>query len=81
MSKKEELKAVIFKLVLDIAPEADLQSLDPSDNLREELDLDSMDFMNLVEAINKELSVNIPETDYAKVDSLACMLSYIEGRT
>lgn len=81
MSKKEELKEVIFKLISDIAPEADLQSLDPSDNLRDELDLDSMDFMNLVEAINKELSVNIPEIDYTKVDSLASMISYIEGRT
>jgi len=64
-------------LILDIAPEADLHNLDPNEDLREELDLDSMDFINLLDSIATKTGVNVPESDYSKVNSLALLTNYL----
>ncbi|PKG99528.1 acyl carrier protein [Paraglaciecola sp. MB-3u-78] len=80
MKNLHSLKDLVCKLILDIAPEADMQSLDPNEELREELDLDSMDFMNLLDSIAKETGVNVPESDYAKVNSLQSLTEYIATR-
>jgi acyl carrier protein len=77
MKDLHSLKDLVCKLISDIAPEADMQSLDPNEELREELDLDSMDFMNLLDAIAKETGVNVPESDYTKVNSLQSLTEYI----
>ena len=80
MNTQQSLKDLVCKLILDIAPEADVQSLDPNEELRDELDLDSMDFMNLLGLIVKETGVNVPENDYAKVNSLQSLVEYIATR-
>ncbi|MFB1033797.1 MAG: acyl carrier protein [Sinobacterium sp.] len=80
MNTQQSLKDLVCKLILDIAPEADVQSLDPNEELRDELDLDSMDFMNLLGLIVKETGVNVPENDYAKVNSLQSLIEYIATR-
>jgi acyl carrier protein len=81
MNKKLALQTLICRLILDIAPEVDIESLDPSEDLREELDLDSIDFMKLLEAVSLETSITISESDYDKVQSLQSMVNYIETRT
>jgi acyl carrier protein len=80
MNNHQSLKDLVCKLILNIAPEADVQHLDPNEELREELDLDSMDFMNLLDLIVKETGVNVPESDYAKVNSLQSLSEYIDSR-
>jgi acyl carrier protein len=80
MNNNQSLKDLVCKLVLDIAPEADMQNLDPNEELREELDLDSMDFMNLLNSIAIETGVNVPESDYSKVNSLQSLTDYIAIR-
>lgn len=80
MSNTQALQALIFRLILDIAPEADIESLDPDEDFREELDLDSIDFMNLLEALTKETGVTIPESDYDQLSKLSSMLNYIESK-
>jgi acyl carrier protein len=67
----------VCKLILDIAHEADIQDLNPNEESREVPDLDSMDFMNLLNSIAKETGVNAPENDYAKVNSLQSLTDYI----
>ena len=57
-----------------------MQHLDPNEEFREELDLDSMDFMNLLDLILKETGVNVPERDYVKVNSLQSLTEYIATR-
>jgi acyl carrier protein len=74
---RSELKQRLSQLITDIAPEADIDALNPNDSMREELDLDSIDFIRLLTAIEKALKVKIPESDYAKVDTLNDMLEYI----
>jgi acyl carrier protein len=77
MSNLVSIKASICRLIGDIAPEADTEILDPNEDMRDELDLDSMDFIRLLEGINIELSVNIPEGDYQMVNTLQSMAEYI----
>jgi len=75
-----EVRATIVKSIGDIAPEADLAALDPAADLREALDIDSMDFLNLVIAVHKALAVDIPERDYPQVMSLDAMTTYVHAR-
>jgi acyl carrier protein len=80
MNNHQSLKDLVCKLILDIAPEADVQGLDPNEEFREELDLDSMDFMTLLDSIEKETGVNVPEKDYVKVNSLQSLTEYIANK-
>jgi acyl carrier protein len=81
MSNLVSIKASICRLIEDIAPEVDIESLDPNEDMRDELDLDPMDFIRLLDGINKELSVNIPESDYQVVNTLKSMAEYIASKT
>lgn len=74
---ENEIKKVVLRVLSDIAPEADLEELDPGKNFRDQLDIDSMDFLNFVIALHEELGVDIPETDYPKLSSLAGSVSYL----
>ena len=63
-----------------IAPEADFASLVPRRPFREELDLDSFDFLNVLIELHARLGVEIPEADYGKLDTLETMLGYLAAR-
>jgi acyl carrier protein len=58
----------------------DLQKLDPQADLREALDIDSMDFLNFVIAVHHRLGVEIPELDYPKLVTLGGAISYLEAK-
>jgi acyl carrier protein len=64
-----------------IAPEADLDSLMPDDDLQEALDLDSMDFLNFLIAVAHSTGIEIPEADYAQVRTYAACRAYLAGHT
>lgn len=76
MNTEQALTAVADALH-GIAPEADLDEIDSSGALQEELDLDSMDFLNLVVALDERTGVEIPERDYPKVASLDGLVAYL----
>jgi acyl carrier protein len=73
-----DIRAAILEELGNIAPEADLAGLDPKADMREALDIDSMDILNLVTAIHKRLGVNVPEIDYPKLVTLAGAVAYVE---
>jgi acyl carrier protein len=75
-----ELRKIVLDTLGDIAPEADLSSLAPSKDLREELDIDSMDFLNFVIALHERLGVDIPEADYPQLITLDGAVRYLETR-
>ncbi len=77
---ENEIRAAFLEELRNIAPEADLAKLDPSADLREALDIDSMDFLNLMIAIHRRLGVDIPELDYPKLASLDSALRYLRDR-
>ena len=65
-----------------IAPEADLASVGDDEDLREALDLDSMDFLNFVVSLHKTFHIEIPETDYPKYMTLnGCVAQVAASRT
>ena len=75
----QELQKDILRILGSIAPEADPSSIKPAVPFRDQLDLDSMDFLNFVIAMHKEFKVEIPEADYSKVASLQGCAEYIQA--
>ncbi len=77
---REALKSEVLKFLVKIAPEADLASLPPKARLREELDLDSVDYLRFLMSLHAAWGVEIPESDYAKLGTLEGCLDYLELR-
>lgn len=72
-----EARQALADALARIAPEADLADLGPDDNLREQLDLDSMDFLNLVVELHDRTGIDIREEDYAALRTLYDWLAYL----
>ena len=79
MTRAEILAWVVAELQ-SIAPGCEPASADPDADLREELDIDSMDFLNFIVAIHKTLGVNIPEGDYPKLATLNGIAAYLDKK-
>jgi len=77
---REEIRAVVLRALGQIAPEADLSQLKPHLRIRDQLDIDSMDALNFFIGLHKELQVEIPETDYAKLTTLDNCVDYLAAR-
>jgi acyl carrier protein len=77
---RDEIQDHLRAALSDVAPEADLARLDPSASLRDQLDLDSVDFLNFVVGVHTRLGVDIPESDYRKLSTLAGCVSYLDER-
>jgi acyl carrier protein len=75
-----ELRQTVLDTLGDIAPEADLAALPPGKDLREELDIDSMDFLNFVIALHEKLGVDIPEADHPRLITLNGAVGYLAAR-
>ena len=76
----EQIKVVVLRVLGNIAPEAELDQLDPAVDLREQLDLDSMDILNLMVGIHEATGVDIPEADYPQMVSLDGCVTYLRAR-
>lgn len=74
---RDEVMAIVVDELEKIAPEVDIELIDRSGDLREEFDIDSMDFLTLVTALHERLGIEIPEVDYAELGSLDAMVSYL----
>jgi len=75
-----EIRLAVIKALRKIAPEANLDQISSDENLREALDIDSFDFLNLLIALHEELKVEIPESDYRKLGTLGELMSYLSDR-
>ena len=75
-----EIKTTIIAGLSQIAPEADFEELLPTENIREELDIDSVDFLNFLIGLDDQLGVDIPESDYEKLISMNDLISYLMQR-
>lgn len=75
-----EIKAIVLRILGEIAPEADLTDLKPDVSFRDQLDMDSMDFLNFVIALDEELDVRIPESDYPKLSTFAGCVELLSAR-
>lgn len=73
----EEIRSRVFAVLSNIAPEADLSRLNPQGRLRDQLDIDSMDFLNFMIGLHQELRVEIPERDYGMLVTLNGCIDYL----
>jgi acyl carrier protein len=77
---RDELRAALLRALGEIAPEADPTSLEADVDLREQLDLDSMDILNFVVGLHAALGVDIPEADYSRFATLNGGIDYLAAR-
>jgi acyl carrier protein len=78
MTSVESLRADILSVLTTIAPEVDPAEISDEELLRDQVDLDSMDWLNFLVGIHKRLHVDIPESDYATLRTLADLVRYVE---
>ena len=76
---ESDIRHLAAKVLAGIAPEADLSTVSDSEDLREALDLDSMDFLNFVIGLHQGSGLQIPESDYPKLFTLKGCLAYLGG--
>lgn len=77
---EDQLKQMILANLRLIAPDAVVDDLQPDENLRETLDIDSFDHLNFLIGLNQKLGVDIPEKDYGKLNTLADIIDYLSIR-
>jgi acyl carrier protein len=75
-----DIREEILDILSDIAPDEDLSNLDAERPFREQLELDSMDFLDIVMELRKRHRIQIPEEDYKQLASLASTVAYLEPR-
>lgn len=77
----DEARAVFFEELGNIAPEWDPAEIDPQEDIREAMDIDSMDVLNLVIALHKRTGIDIPEADYGKLITIDGAVAYLSARS
>ncbi|MCY3023039.1 MAG: acyl carrier protein [Planctomycetota bacterium] len=75
---REEIRAAILSIITDIAPDEDLSNIKGDVRLRDQIDLDSMDFLDIIMELRKRYSVEVPEADYPKLATLDSTIEYLE---
>ena len=73
-------KEAILQAFRKVAPEADLATLDPDVPIRDQIDIDSMDQLNVVIRLHEILGVTIPESDYRRLTTINGMIAYLGER-
>ncbi|HXZ54007.1 MAG TPA: acyl carrier protein [Burkholderiales bacterium] len=77
---EQGIRDVIFGTLRAIAPEVDPAALVPDQPLRDQVDLDSMDWLNFLVGLHQALKVDIPESDYRKLYTLDHLMAYLRDR-
>ena len=78
--KEQEVRAAVIRVLKSIAPELEEAELAPDRPLRDQIDLDSMDWLNVIVALHERLNVEIPESDYAKLGTLDAVVAYVGAK-
>ena len=73
----EEIKEVVLDILENIAPDEDLSTLKDEVAFREQLELDSMDFLDIVMELRKRYGVHVPESDYKELATLDGCVAYL----
>ena len=73
-----EIREEVLDILQDISPDEDLSQLDDSQSFREQLELDSMDFLDIVMELRKRHRIQIPEDDYVNLATMNSTVEYLE---
>ena len=75
-----EVKQAVRDALSNVAPEVDVNAIDPARDLRDQIDIDSVDFLNFVIGLHKELNIEIPDADVAKLTTLNGCVGYLMAK-
>jgi acyl carrier protein len=73
----DDIRETVLRLLAQVAPEADMSAIRPTVRLRDQIDIDSMDALNFLIAVDAEFHVDIPEADYPKLGTLDSIVAYV----
>ena len=76
----EETRQAVIDIITDIAPDEDLAHLNDDQPLRDQIDLDSMDFLDIVMELRKRHSIEVPEADYSELNTMAGCVRYLQPK-
>lgn len=76
----DEIRAAFLEELVTVAPDIDPADVDETDHIQDDLELDSMDVLNLVTALHGRLGVDIPESEYPKIATLALAVPYLAAK-
>jgi acyl carrier protein len=76
----DTIRAAVLRALASVAPELDPQALQPGLPIREQVDIDSMDFLNFVIEVHRELGVAVPEVDYGQLATIESAVAYLGPR-
>ncbi len=79
-SSESQIKEVVLRVLNGIAPEVDIASIQPNGDLRDQMDIDSVDFLNFVIGLHKDLGIEIPDADIPKLATLNSCIDYLRSR-
>ena len=79
MTRDDVLKALIDS-ILEVAPEADFSQVRPDRPVRGQIDIDSFDFLTILESLHAKIGVDVPESDYGKMTTLDGSVDYLVER-
>jgi acyl carrier protein len=75
--EKKDIREIIIRIITEIAPDEDLSNLKDDLRLRDQLELDSMDFLDIVMELRKQYGIEVPETDYTHLESIQSCVDYL----
>ena len=76
----EELKQALLRQLKTIAPDTEPATLQPDDNIRQTLGIDSFDYLQFIVALDEQFGIATPEEDYGKIQTLQDLLTYVGAR-
>lgn len=75
-----EIREEVLDILRDIAPDDDITDIDDDKPFRDQLEMDSMDFLDIVMELRKRHRVQIPEEDYPELASMHSTVTYLEPK-
>lgn len=74
---EQDARAAVHAAIGQVAPDVDTAVLEESSRLRQDLELDSLDFLRLIETISQATGVDVPERDYSQVSTVQGLVDYV----
>jgi len=75
---RAQVRQAVLDIITDIAPDEDLSVIKDEENLRDQFDLDSMDFLDIVMELRKRFNIEVPEKDYEHLATMASCITYLQ---
>jgi acyl carrier protein len=77
---REDIRTVVLAAIREVAPEADVSRIDADERFRNQIDFDSVDYLNFTLALQQKLGVLIPEADFPRLATLSGCVEYLAAR-